>query len=52
MFPHKEVTLKTEKEEWAAPSKYILGAGVTKRKRTVWGRFLLSVKCCTDNKIQ
>lgn len=52
MFPHKAATLKTEEEEWAAPSKYILDAGVTKRERTALGRFLLLVKCCTDNKIQ
>lgn len=52
MFPHKDTTLKVGKEDWAAPSKDILDARVTERKRTVLGRFLLSVKCCTDNKIQ
>lgn len=52
MFPHKDTTLKAEKEEWAAPLMYSLDAGVTERKVNVLERFLLSVKCYTDNKIE
>lgn len=58
LFPDKDATLKAEEEEWALPSKdRLIPAGRNKQQRGKelfggeGGEFLLSVKCCTDNKI-
>jgi len=55
MFPDKDTTLKSEKEEWTLPLKDILEERISNReeKKCLSGGvgFLLSVKCCTDNNI-
>lgn len=51
MIPGKDSTMKTKKNRQLLQKTFWRQEKVTKRKRTALMEFLLSVKCCIEDKI-
>lgn len=51
MIPGKDSTMKTKKNRQLLQKTFWRQEEVTKRKRTALMEFLLSVKCCIEDKI-
>jgi len=51
MIPGKDSTMKTKKNRQLLQKTFWRQEQVTKRKRTALMEFLLSVKCCIEDKI-